>query len=496
MPNTKISGLTAGNPAQSGDEIPIARAGANFKVTAASIAALSPAGTVTSVGGTGTVNGITLTGTVTSSGNLTLGGTLSGINLATQVTGTLPTNRGGTNLTSFSGGGAMYASDNFTLTTGTLPLTAGGTGQTTKAAAFNALSPVTSTGDLIIGNGSNSNTRLAIGTNGYVLTSDGSTASWQPAGGGGGSLIGITDSSGFYRTFLGQNAGNNASADSSTYIGAFSGNQATSSSDYNTAVGLSSMQNSSSAQYCAVLGYQAATGFSLGNFTTAVGAFANGSTSGVGNTAIGYQALNFGSTVQYDVAIGYNSSSSHSFSGSSYNTVIGTDAGSSQQMGSYNVLIGYNAQPDAFQDNGGIVIGDTSNITKFVVPSLGLKAEYTSTDSGTRKSRFRSYTYFDGSQSQQFVSGSQQLDLGKNTSFNLYLTGSTSISLTGTVFESGTSQTFLLFLYSNGNSVSWSFSPIWAGGTPPTLSATGTDLFVFRRDNNTGQVYGAKAGTF
>ena len=37
-------------------------------------------GTVTSVGGTGTVNGLTLTGTVTGAGNLTLGGTLSGIN--------------------------------------------------------------------------------------------------------------------------------------------------------------------------------------------------------------------------------------------------------------------------------------------------------------------------------------------------------------------------------------------------------------------------------
>jgi hypothetical protein len=47
-------------------------------------------GTVTSVGGTGTVNGITLTGTVTSSGSLTLGGTLSNVNLATQVTGNLP----------------------------------------------------------------------------------------------------------------------------------------------------------------------------------------------------------------------------------------------------------------------------------------------------------------------------------------------------------------------------------------------------------------------
>jgi len=34
-------------------------------------------GTVTSVGGTGTVNGLTLTGTVTSSGDLTLGGTFS-----------------------------------------------------------------------------------------------------------------------------------------------------------------------------------------------------------------------------------------------------------------------------------------------------------------------------------------------------------------------------------------------------------------------------------
>jgi hypothetical protein len=51
---------------------------------------------VTSVAGTGTVNGITLTGTVTSTGSLTLGGALTGVNLASQVTGTLPVANGGT----------------------------------------------------------------------------------------------------------------------------------------------------------------------------------------------------------------------------------------------------------------------------------------------------------------------------------------------------------------------------------------------------------------
>jgi len=59
----------------------------------------SGSGTVTSVGGTGTVNGITLSGTVTTSGNLTLGGTLSNVDLTSQVTGTLPIANGGTGLT-------------------------------------------------------------------------------------------------------------------------------------------------------------------------------------------------------------------------------------------------------------------------------------------------------------------------------------------------------------------------------------------------------------
>jgi hypothetical protein len=62
--------------------------------------------------------------------------------------------------------------------TGTLPIGNGGTGQTTASAAFNALSPITSTGDLILGTGVNAAGRLGIGTNGQVLTSNGTTASW------------------------------------------------------------------------------------------------------------------------------------------------------------------------------------------------------------------------------------------------------------------------------------------------------------------------------
>jgi hypothetical protein len=67
-------------------------------------------GTVTSVSGTGSVNGITLTGNVTSSGSLTLGGTLSNVSLTTQVTGTLPVTSGGTGTaTAFTTGSIVFA---------------------------------------------------------------------------------------------------------------------------------------------------------------------------------------------------------------------------------------------------------------------------------------------------------------------------------------------------------------------------------------------------
>jgi hypothetical protein len=73
--------------------------------------------------------------------------------------------------------------------TGQLPIANGGTGQTTAVAAFDALAPTTTKGDLILHDGTD-NVRLAVGgTNGHVLTVDSTTATgvkWAAAGGGGG----------------------------------------------------------------------------------------------------------------------------------------------------------------------------------------------------------------------------------------------------------------------------------------------------------------------
>ena len=125
----------------------------------------------------------------------------------TLTAGTLPVAAGGTGVTTSTGTGSTVLSNSPTLVTpalgtpssgdlqnctgypasgvtGTVAISQGGTGQTTASAAFNALSPITTAGDLILGNGSNSATRLGIGASGTYLTSNGTTASWGSISGG------------------------------------------------------------------------------------------------------------------------------------------------------------------------------------------------------------------------------------------------------------------------------------------------------------------------
>jgi len=227
------SGIVTAGTYGSSALIPVVTVDTYGRVTTITTAA-NPQGTVTSVSGTGTVSGLTLTGTVTSSGNLTLGGTLAvtASDFASQTANTfLAAPNGSAGTPTFR---AIVAADVPTLNqnttgtasnvTGTVAIANGGTGQTTATAAFNALSPITSTGDLIIGNGANSATRLAIGANSYVLTSNGTTATWAASAGGGSNITAL----GLWE--------NNASITANYTIG--TGNNATSAGPISVASGV------------------------------------------------------------------------------------------------------------------------------------------------------------------------------------------------------------------------------------------------------------------
>ena len=104
------SGVATAGTTGSSSLIPVVTIDTYGRVTGITTAA-NPQGTVTSVSGTGTVSGISLSGTVTSSGNLTLGGTLDlssppaiGGTAANLITGTTIT------ATTFSGSGANLTS--------------------------------------------------------------------------------------------------------------------------------------------------------------------------------------------------------------------------------------------------------------------------------------------------------------------------------------------------------------------------------------------------
>ena len=85
---------------------------------------------------------------------------------AVTVAGTLATTNGGTGLTAFTSGGAVYASSTSALTTGTLPVASGGTGNSSLTA-----------NTVLLGNGTSALQTVSPGTNGNVLTSNGTT--WQ-----------------------------------------------------------------------------------------------------------------------------------------------------------------------------------------------------------------------------------------------------------------------------------------------------------------------------
>jgi hypothetical protein len=108
------------------------------------------------------------TGNVLLSGGVGAAPSYGKVDLTTTVSGVLPTANGGTNLTSFTADGAIYATSSSALTSGTLPVASGGTGSTTLTL-----------NNVLLGNGTSALQAVAPGSNGNVLTSNGTT--WTSA---------------------------------------------------------------------------------------------------------------------------------------------------------------------------------------------------------------------------------------------------------------------------------------------------------------------------
>jgi hypothetical protein len=161
---------------------------------------VSGSGTVTSVGlssigaySTSLTIGsspVTTAGTITITPNIFSSGTPGvvptspgGTTEFLRADGTWAIPPGSSGVTSFSAGTTGFTPN--TATTGAITLVGslnisnGGTGQTTSTAAFNALSPMTTTGDLIYESGTNTASRLAIGTTGQVLTVVAGKPAWE-----------------------------------------------------------------------------------------------------------------------------------------------------------------------------------------------------------------------------------------------------------------------------------------------------------------------------
>ena len=207
--------------------------------------------------------------------------------------------------------------------------------------------------------------------------------------------------SGTYRTFIGDYAGNSNSGTYNSFFGDHAGYTNTTGT-YNTfSGGLSGYSNSTGAQntflgfeagyssttnYNTFFGYCSGTNTTSGNYNTFLGHTSGSSNStGAYNTFIGLQSANKNTTGSYNVTLGLNASYYNKTGG--YNTVLGAYAGQGANNNSYsnNCFIGYNTGYSATTGGYNTALGYQalySNTIGVTNTAIGAEALYSNTAEG------------------------------------------------------------------------------------------------------------------
>ena len=260
--------------------------------------------------------------------------------------------------------------------TGTVAIANGGTGQTTKTAAFDALSPMTTAGDIIYGGTSGTGTRLAKGTDGQVLTLASGLPSWvAPTGvttmaaigstpnANGASISGVNlnlqpanaSFGGVVTTGVQTFAGvKTFSSDISVNENKF-GRGAGSSGSRNIAIGINPLAANTSGTFNTAIGAYALESNTTSSNNTAIGNNALKNATGSSNTAVGSNALLNATTGIDNTAIGKDALQGNTTG--SNNIGIGVVAGANTTTGDYNISIGKQALQQNILGSSNIAVG-------------------------------------------------------------------------------------------------------------------------------------------